>query len=79
MEQSNRIDLGTNKFCVAAMEGGVPVSRISNAEGGRTTPSIVAFAKMENDWLRSSKTQAVTNESYSCIRKTSDVGIQIVK
>src|SRR6185437_3219410 len=55
------IDLGTTNSVVAVMEGGDPVV-IPNAEGGRTTPSIVAFTK-EGERLvgQVAKRQAVTN------------------
>lgn len=55
------IDLGTTNSCVAVMEGGEPVI-ISNAEGGRTTPSVVAFTKTGERMVGSlAKRQAVTN------------------
>src|SRR3989338_232023 len=55
------IDLGTTNSCVAIMEGG-KVRVIENAEGSRTTPSIVAYTK-NNEVLvgASAKRQAVTN------------------
>jgi molecular chaperone DnaK len=55
------IDLGTTNSVVSVMEGGDPVV-IPNAEGGRTTPSVVAFTK-DNDRLvgQVAKRQAVTN------------------
>ena len=54
------IDLGTTNSVVAVMEGGEPVV-IANQEGGRTTPSVVAFAKDERLVGQVAKRQAVTN------------------
>lgn len=57
------IDLGTTNSCVAVMEGGQPVV-IPNSEGGRTTPSIVAFSKNGERMVGDpAKRQAVTNVS----------------
>ena len=55
------IDLGTTNSCVAVMEGGEPVV-IANAEGSRTTPSVVAFSKTGERMVgQVAKRQAVTN------------------
>lgn len=55
------IDLGTTNSCVAIMEGGQPVV-IANAEGGRTTPSVVAFTKAGERIIGGpAKRQAITN------------------
>lgn len=55
------IDLGTTNSCVAVMEGGKPTV-IANAEGGRTTPSVVAFAKNGDQLVgQIAKRQAVMN------------------
>src|ERR1700740_165826 len=55
------IDLGTTNSCMAVMEGGEPVV-LENSEGGRTTPSIVAFTKSGERLVgQAAKRQAVTN------------------
>ncbi|MBE6933516.1 MAG: molecular chaperone DnaK [Ruminococcaceae bacterium] len=55
------IDLGTTNSCVAVLEGGEPVV-IANAEGGRTTPSVVGFSKTGERLVgQVAKRQAVTN------------------
>ena len=55
------IDLGTTNSCVAVMEGGEPVV-IANAEGGRTTASVVAFSKTGERMVgQVAKRQAITN------------------
>ncbi|MDR2163920.1 MAG: Hsp70 family protein, partial [Clostridiales Family XIII bacterium] len=55
------IDLGTTNSCVAVLEGGEPVV-IPNAEGNRTTPSVVGFAKNGERLVgETAKRQAITN------------------
>ena len=87
------IDLGTTNSCVSVMEGNEPVV-IPNAEGGRTTPSIVAFIEGgERKVGDSAKRQAITNpektissikrfmgESFSAMSKEiKNVSYKVVK
>lgn len=60
------IDLGTTNSCVAVMEGGEPVV-IPNAEGGRTTPSVLAIKNGERMVGDVAKRQAVTNPENTVI------------
>jgi len=61
------IDLGTTNSCVAVMEGGEPVV-IANAEGARTTPSVVAFSKTGERMVgQVAKRQAITNPEKTII------------
>ena len=61
------IDLGTTNSCVSVMEGGEPVV-IPNAEGNRTTPSVVAFSKNGERLVgQIAKRQAVTNPDNTVI------------
>ncbi len=55
------IDLGTTNSCVSVLEGGEPIV-IPNAEGNRTTPSVVAFTKAGERLVgETAKRQAITN------------------
>lgn len=80
------IDLGTTNSVVAVMEGGEPVV-IQNAEGARTTPSVVAFAKSGERLVGApAKRQAITNPEHTIYsikrfmgRKRSEVGTEITE
>jgi molecular chaperone DnaK len=68
------IDLGTTNSCVAVMEGGEPVV-IANAEGGRTTPSVVAFSKTGERMVgQVAKRQAITNPDRTVLSIKRDMG-----
>ena len=68
------IDLGTTNSCVAVMEGGEPVV-IANAEGGRTTPSVVAFSKTGERMVgQVAKRQAITNPDRTIASIKRDMG-----
>ena len=68
------IDLGTTNSCVAVMEGGEPVV-IPNAEGNRTTPSVIAFTKNGERLVgQVAKRQAVTNHEKTIASIKRDMG-----
>ncbi len=68
------IDLGTTNSCVAVMEGGEPVV-ITNSEGARTTPSVVAFTKDGERLVGNvAKRQAITNPDKTIISIKRDMG-----
>ncbi len=68
------IDLGTTNSCVAVMEGGEPVV-IANAEGARTTPSVVAFTKTGERLVgQVAKRQAITNPDKTISSIKRDMG-----
>ena len=68
------IDLGTTNSCVALYEGGEPVV-IPNAEGSRTTPSVVAFSKTGERMVgQVAKRQAITNPERTIISIKRDMG-----
>ena len=67
------IDLGTTNSCVAVMEGGEPVV-IANAEGSRTTPSVVAFKNDNRMVGQIAKRQAITNADNTVVSIKSHMG-----
>ena len=74
MAKTIGIDLGTTNSCVAVIEGGEPVV-ITNAEGARTTPSVVAFSKDGERMVGEvAKRQAVTNPDRTISSIKRDMG-----
>ncbi|MEG0179935.1 MAG: Hsp70 family protein, partial [Oscillospiraceae bacterium] len=70
------IDLGTTNSCVSVMEGGEPVV-IANAEGARTTPSVVGFAKTGERLVgQVAKRQAITNPDRTIASIKRDMGTE---
>ncbi len=68
------IDLGTTNSCVAVLEGGEPVV-IANAEGNRTTPSVVAFSKTGERMVgQVAKRQAITNPDRTIMSIKREMG-----
>ena len=68
------IDLGTTNSCVSVMEGSEPVV-ISNAEGNRTTPSVVAYSSDKQVLVgQAAKRQAVTNPDKTLFAVTRLIG-----
>ena len=68
------IDLGTTNSCMAVYEGGEPIV-IANAEGSRTTPSVVAFSKTGERMVgQVAKRQAITNPERTIISIKRDMG-----
>ncbi len=74
------IDLGTTNSCVAVLEGD-KVKVIENAEGARTTPSIIAYKDGEILVGQSAKRQAVTNPKNTlfAIKKTNKIPTKTVR
>ncbi len=71
------IDLGTTNSCVAVYEGGEPTV-IPNAEGNRTTPSVVAFSKSGERMVgQVAKRQAITNPDKTVISIKREMGTNI--
>ena len=74
MAKTIGIDLGTTNSCVAVIEGGEPVV-IANAEGGRTTPSVVAFSKTGERMVgQVAKRQAITNPERTVVSIKREMG-----
>ena len=68
------IDLGTTNSCVSVIEGGEPVV-IANAEGARTTPSVVGFTKTGERLVgQVAKRQAITNPYRTVSSKKRHMG-----
>jgi molecular chaperone DnaK len=84
MAKTIGIDLGTTNSCVSVIEGG-EATVITNSEGSRTTPSVIAFAKNDEKLVgEPAKRQAVTNPENTVFsskrfmgRKFSEVSSEI--